>query len=195
MQLTKPIKLSKPSLGSLTSIGSRGRRKATGLAGLNIEAGSIAAAEVSSNGSSHLAGSAIHPLQPGVFREGEVIDPDGLVAALKELHSEHKLSKRVRLGIANQRVVVRTLRLPAIEDPKELDAAVRFQAQEQIPMPLDQAVLDHRVVGGVPAEEGAGPADRRRRRRGPPRHDRLLRSSRCATPASSRSASTSRPSA
>ena len=38
-----------------------------------------------------------------------------------------------------------------------MDAAVRFQAQEQIPMPLDQAVLEHQVVGGVPAEEGAAP--------------------------------------
>ena len=60
----------------------------------------------------------------------------------------------MRLGVGNQRVVVRTLRLPAIEDPKEMEAAVRFQAQEQIPMPLDQAVLEHQVVGGVPAEEG-----------------------------------------
>jgi type IV pilus assembly protein PilM len=63
----------------------------------------------------------------------------------------------VRLGVGNQRIVVRTLRLPAIEDPKQLDAAVRFQAQEQMPMPLDQAVLEHHVVGGVPGEEGAPP--------------------------------------
>jgi type IV pilus assembly protein PilM len=76
---------------------------------------------------------------------------------LKELFSANKLSKRVRLGVGNQRIVVRTLRLPAIEDPKELDAAVRFQAQEQMPMPLDQAVLEHHVVGGVPGEEGAAP--------------------------------------
>jgi type IV pilus assembly protein PilM len=53
--------------------------------------------------------------------------------------------------------VVRTLRLPAIEDHKEMEAAVRFQAQEQIPMPLDQAVLEHQVVGGVAAEEGSSP--------------------------------------
>src|SRR5262249_49481644 len=86
-----------------------------------------------------------------------VLDPDGLVAALKDLYSNNKLPKRVRLGLGNQRVIVRTLRLPAIEDPKEMEAAVRFQAQEQIPMPLDQAVLEHQVVGGVPAEEGAQP--------------------------------------
>jgi type IV pilus assembly protein PilM len=129
-----------------------------GIAGLEIEAGSIAVTEVQgTNGSASVKASAIEPLSPGVFHEGEVIDPDGLAAALKSLFGSHKLSKRVRLGIGNQRVVVRTVRLPAIEDPKQLEAAVRFQAQEQIPMPLDQAVLEHQVVGGVPAEEGSTP--------------------------------------
>ena len=132
--------------------------KQTGnLVGLEIEAGSIAATEVSVNGSAQVAASAIGPLDPGAFHEGEVLDPERLAAALKSLFSKHKLSKRVRLGIGNQRVVVRTVRLPAIEDRKEMEAAVRFQAQEQVPMPLDQAVLEHQVVGGVPAEEGAAP--------------------------------------
>ena len=73
------------------------------------------------------------------------------------MYSAHKLSKQVRLGVGNQRVLVRTFRLPAIEDPKEMDAAVRFQAQEQIPMPIDQAILEHQVVGGAPASEGQPP--------------------------------------
>ena len=134
------------------------KKKTGGIAGLDIEAGSIAATEVEgTNGSTRVTASAIQAIEPGVFHEGEVLDPDGLVAGLKQLFSEHKLSKRVRLGVGNQNVIVRTLRLPAIEDPAELDAAVRFQAQEQIPMPLEQAVLEHQVVGGVPAEEGAAP--------------------------------------
>ncbi|HKT84399.1 MAG TPA: type IV pilus assembly protein PilM [Solirubrobacterales bacterium] len=134
------------------------KKKSGGIAGLDIEAGSIAATEVSgSNGSTHVTASAIQPLDPGTFHEGEVLDPDRLASALKTLFSQHKLSKKVRLGVGNQRVVVRTLRLPAIEDPKEMEAAVRFQAQEQIPMPLDQAVLEHQIVGGVAAEEGASP--------------------------------------
>ena len=127
------------------------------LVGLEIEAGSIGAAEVHSNGATHLSAAATAPLAPGAFHDGEVTDPDSVAEALRELFAEHKLSKRVRLGIANQRVVVRTLRLPAIEDPGELAAAVRFSAQEQIAMPLDQAVIDHRVVGGVGAVDGAPP--------------------------------------
>ncbi len=66
---------------------------------------------------------------------------------LRELFRESRLSKRVRIGVANQRTVLRTLELPPITDRKELDAAVRFQAQEQVPMPLNNAVLDFHALG------------------------------------------------
>lgn len=134
------------------------RKKGVGaITGLDIEAGSIAAAEIRQNGSGAIAAAAVEPLAAGAFHEGEVVDADSIAASLKALFSAHKLSKRIRLGIGNQRVVVRTMRLPAIESPKEMEAAIRFQAQEQIPMPLDQAVLEHQVVGGVAAEEGESP--------------------------------------
>jgi type IV pilus assembly protein PilM len=133
------------------------QKKKGGVVGIDIDAGSVAAAGVEGSGDGERLSAGVSPLPPGAFHEGEVVDADGVASTLKELFAEHKLSKRVRVGIGNQRVVVRTMRLPAIEDPKELDAAVRFQAQEQMPMPLDQAVLEHQVVGGVPAEEGAKP--------------------------------------
>ena len=127
------------------------------LVGLEIEAGSVAAAEIRVNGSSQLTATAIAPMPAGAFDDGEVTDPVALAKVLRSFFSEHNLSRRVRLGIANQRVVVRTLRLPALEDPEKLEAAVRFQAQEQIPMPIDQAILDHRVVGGCPPQKDHRP--------------------------------------
>jgi type IV pilus assembly protein PilM len=127
------------------------------LVGLDIEAGSIAATEVAVNGSARLKAAAVEPLAAEAFNEGEIADSDALCEALKDLFSKNKLSKRVRIGLGNQGVVVRTMRLPAIEDPKELSAAIRFQAQEEMPMPLDQAVLEHQVVGGVAGEDGASP--------------------------------------
>jgi len=117
------------------------------MVGLDIEAGSLAATEVTFNGAVEVTSTAVAPLEPGVFKEGEVVDVEALSSALRSLFAEHKLSKGVRLGIANQRVAVRTLRLPLIEDDDELETAIRFQAQEHLPMPLDQAVLDHQVVG------------------------------------------------
>jgi type IV pilus assembly protein PilM len=146
------LSLKKPAF----SLG-RKRQGDSAMVGLEIEAGSIAAAEVQSNDETRVNAVAVEPLPPDAFNDGEVTDADAVAEALRSLFSAHHLSKRVRLGIANQRVVVRTIRLPAIEDPAELDAAVRFTAQEQIAMPLEQAVIDHRVIGGVAANDGAPP--------------------------------------
>jgi type IV pilus assembly protein PilM len=129
-------------------------KKPTSIVGLDIETGSIAATEVRANGSRAISRTAIAPLEPGVFNEGEVLDSEGLSLALKSLFGQHKLGKDVRLGIANQRVVVRSMQLPLIEDEKEIDTAVRFRAQDQIPMPLDQAVLDHRVISRGTGADG-----------------------------------------
>ena len=123
---------------------STGKNKS--IVGLDVEAGSIAATEVRINGSVEVSKTGVVALEPGVFREGEVSDLDALTDALKRLFSQHKLGKSVRLGIASQRIAVRTLQLPLIEDEDELETAVRFQAQDHIPMPLEQAVLDYEVV-------------------------------------------------
>src|SRR3954452_2434138 len=48
----------------------------------------------------------------GAVRDGEVTDPEALGAALKRLFTEHKLPKRVRVGVANQRTIMRTIDLP-----------------------------------------------------------------------------------
>jgi type IV pilus assembly protein PilM len=124
------------------------------IVGLDVEAGSLAAAEVGANGSREVSQVAVAPLEGGLIKEGEVVDPEALSKALSSMFAEHKLSKSVRLGVANQRVAVRTLRLPLIEDPQELDTAIRFQAQEHLPMPLDQAILDHEVVSRGVGDEG-----------------------------------------
>ncbi len=129
--------------------------KPKSIVGLDVEAGSIAATEVRSNGHTEVVGHGIAPLAAGIFREGEVVDPQALGAAIKDLFAEHKLGRNaVRIGVANQRVAVRTIRLPAIEDKAELETAIRFQAQDHIPMPLDQAVLDWQVIGHVQTETG-----------------------------------------
>jgi type IV pilus assembly protein PilM len=130
---------------------SRSKGPQGSVVGLEIEAGSVAAAEAVVDGAPRIVAAGVEPLSPDAFRDGEVAEPAAVTAALKALFDAHDLGRRVRLGIANQRLVVRTLRLPAIENPAELDAAVRFSAQEQIAMPLEEAMIEHRVVGGVPA--------------------------------------------
>jgi type IV pilus assembly protein PilM len=118
-----------------------------GLVGLDIQPGYIAAVQAHVNGAiavQHAAGAA---LAPDALREGEVLDERTLSEALRELFADGRLGKRVRIGLANQRTVLRTLELPPVTDRKELAAAVRFQAEDQVPMPLAGAVLDFHSLG------------------------------------------------
>jgi len=134
-------------------------RNTAAVVGLDIEAGSVAAAQVVSNGSSRLQSSAIAALEPGIAREGEVIDPTTLGATLKQLFAQHKLSRNVRVGVANQRVIVRTMQLPKLKNDEEIDAAVRFAAPDKIPMPLDEALMDWQVVDPSPETAELGQMD------------------------------------
>lgn len=133
--------------------------KNKGIVGLDIEAGSVAATEVHENGALRVSKAGVLELPSGIVREGEVTDADALADALKTLFGENKLSKSVRLGVANQRVVVRTLRFPEIEKSDELESAIRFQAQDHIPMPLEQAVLEYQVVGRSTGDSGEASID------------------------------------
>jgi type IV pilus assembly protein PilM len=98
---------------------------------------------------------ALAPLEQGVVRDGEVQDPDALAGVLRRLFEEHRnLDKRVRIGIANQKIVVRLIEVPPIEDPKELASAVLFQAQDELPMAVEAAVIDHQVLDIVETPQG-----------------------------------------
>jgi type IV pilus assembly protein PilM len=129
-----------------------------GITGLDLDPGHIAAAEVTVNGSLSLKRGAVTALRPGVLRDGEVADVPALAEALKAFFAENGFSNRVRLGIANQRIVVRTLDLPLLEDEKALAAAVKIQAPDHIPMPMDEAVIDWQSLGTV--QTPAGPRTR-----------------------------------
>ena len=120
--------------------------------GLDIDGRYLAAAQVDGG---RVVRAASRELPDGLFRDGEVVNADQLADALKDFASEADLPKNVRLGVANQQIVVRHIELPRIEDATQRDAAVRFQAAEAIAMPLDEAVLDHQVVGYTTAPDGS----------------------------------------
>jgi type IV pilus assembly protein PilM len=123
-----------------------------GTVGLDIDGRYLAAAQVESG---RVVRGASLELPEGLVRDGEVVDRDGLAEALKTFVAEAGLPKSVRLGVANQQIVVRVVELPRIEDEKQRDAAVRFQAAEAIAMPLDEAVLDHQIAAYTEAPDGS----------------------------------------
>jgi type IV pilus assembly protein PilM len=144
-----PSRLPSPHL----KIGIGGRRGAD-VVGLDIQPGFAAAVRVHVNGSIVAEKAAVTPLPADVVRDGEVLDEAILADQLKEMFAGSGLGKRVRVGVANQRTVLRTLELPPLTDRKELAAAVTFQAQDQVPMPLGNAVMDFHPLGIVDTPAG-----------------------------------------
>ena len=131
-----------------------GRRGGADVVGLDIQPGHVAAVQAHVNGAIVVKHAAEAALPADIVREGEVLDEGVLAETLRELFKDGGLSRRVRLGVANQRTVLRTLDLPPVDDRKEIEAAVRFQAQDQVPMPLSNAVLDFHALGIVETPEG-----------------------------------------
>lgn len=123
-----------------------------GTVGLDIDGRYLAAAQVESG---RVVRGVSLELPAGLVADGEVVNRDGLAEALRNFVVEAGLPKSVRLGVTNQQIVVRVVELPRIEDEKQRDAAVRFQAAEAIAMPLDEAVLDHQVAGYIEAPDGS----------------------------------------
>jgi type IV pilus assembly protein PilM len=129
-------------------------KHAAPVCGLHLEQSEAIAAVGRSDGGLSVQRAAAVDLPLGAVRDGEVGDPELLGSALKRLFTEHKLPKRVRVGIANQRTIMRTIDLPPLEREAEIAAAVRMHAPEHIAMPFDQAVTDHHVLGLVDTPEG-----------------------------------------
>lgn len=127
--------------------------KSNNVVGLDIEPGYVAAVQATP-GAVTIERAAMAPLAAGIVRDGEVVDVETLADVLRQLFTAHKLPKRVRLGVANQRIVMRMIDLPPLSDEKQIASAVRFQAQDHIPMPLDQAVLEHQTLGPVETVDG-----------------------------------------
>jgi len=111
--------------------------------GLDIGTSSVRAAEVQfGKGAPVLARIGQVALPDGAVRDGEVVDTAAVSRAIKQLWSTTGFSsKKVVLGVANQKVIVRQVDLPWMEKD-ELHKALPFQAQDFIPMPVEQALLD-----------------------------------------------------
>src|SRR3954452_21061091 len=127
-------------------------KNSRGFVGLDLDGGYLAAAQVGPTG---IIQAASGDLAPQLIQDGEVTDVQGLSAALKSFFAANGLPRNVHLGVAHQQILVRHLDLPRIEDEREREAAIRFQASEAIAMPLDEAVLDHQIIGESETPDGS----------------------------------------
>jgi type IV pilus assembly protein PilM len=125
------------------------------LVGLKIGSSQLAAAHVLNNGAPEVVQAVREPLEPGIVVAGEIRDGEALGVALREFFDKHKLPKKgVRLGVANNRIGVRVFEIEGVAEQQQLENAIRFRAEEVLPIPLDQAVLDYAVLEASERPDG-----------------------------------------
>ncbi len=121
--------------------------------GLEISNSAVRVAELTvSGGRPKLVNLGQVRLPPRAVVDGAIVDLPAVVNAIQRCLSEGNFSaKEVHLGIAGLRAITRELDMPHVPD-SELDAAVRLQALDVIPFPVDKTVMSAR-----PLEELTGP--------------------------------------
>ncbi|MGH9076912.1 MAG: type IV pilus assembly protein PilM [Acidimicrobiales bacterium] len=137
------------------SVGRRGKKSHIGL---DIGSTAVRAAEVTVDGRHRtMERFAQVALPPGAVVDGEVVDPPVVAASLRQLWEEGGFSSRnVVVGVSSQRVIVRPADVAAMP-ADEFRLALQFEAQELIPIPVEEAVLDFTIVDpGLESDSASG---------------------------------------
>lgn len=123
--------------------------------GVDIGANQIRAIQLKKTGdklSLHSFGSV--PISHVANKEGEIVDVGIVAEGLKKLFKTSSFTgKVVATGIANQQTIYRLIDFP-YTDPKDLARVLKVQAQDYIPIPVEEAMLDFTVLGERINEDG-----------------------------------------
>ncbi len=129
--------------------------KAKSIIGIEVDLREIRAVEITrSSGTYSVLSCGKAPLPEGTVEEGFIREPDRFNVALTELlQSGGFKSTDIIVGINNENVIMRYATFPKVADDK-LRNMVLLQAQEFIPIPIQEMEIDYVVAGeGVNDEE------------------------------------------
>lgn len=130
--------------------------------GLDIGSSAVRAAEISfDRHQRRLRRLAQVGLPSGVVVDGEVVNPIAVGEALRRLWAEAGFSStKVVLGVSGHRLIVRQADVPALND-EDLRSALRFDSQELIPIPMEDASFDFQVLARGDGTDDSGRATTR----------------------------------
>ena len=86
------------------------------------------------------------PTPIGSMRDGLVVEPQAVATELKNLLAEHRITNRFAVtSVPNQVAVTRNIMVPKM-DRKDLQEAIKWEAERYIPYPIDDVSLDFDVL-------------------------------------------------
>lgn len=121
------------------------------LFGLDIGHSSLKVMQIDSSGKSPvISGYGVIRFNPNSLKNGVVINHEALASAALDLFKNGLVGKittqRVAIGIPAARTFNRVIKLPPKLSHKELLDAVKLEAEQYIPLPVDQLYLDHTII-------------------------------------------------
>jgi type IV pilus assembly protein PilM len=119
------------------------------LFGLDIGTSSVKVMQIENHGKSQvIVGYGVTNYDQGALKDGLVADPEILAKATKELFDKQLIgeisTRRVALSVPVARTYNRVMNLPAM-NKKDLDEAVRLEAEQYIPVPIDDLYIDYNI--------------------------------------------------
>jgi type IV pilus assembly protein PilM len=115
--------------------------------GLDIGASSVKVVEVEMHGDeARIVHVGEAPLEPDVIVDGEIMDRQMLVAAIRDLFETHRIeARRVILGLHGRGVIVKKILVDRV-DPAQADEAVFGEAEQHVAYDVDDLSLDYQIL-------------------------------------------------
>jgi len=115
--------------------------------GLNLSSSKISVIELAGSRKDIIIKNMVKAeLPPNSIIKGEIQNPIILANGLKEIWKKYKISdKKVFIGIANQKVIVKEVKIPVVDDI-EIANSVKYQISDFIPIPKNNIIYDYFVI-------------------------------------------------
>ncbi len=119
--------------------------------GFDIGFNTIKVMQLSRNGNrSEVTCFGLMNFKPEAIENGVIVDPEEVARATGELFHKYLIgditTRRVAFSVPAARTFSRVLTLPKLAQ-KDLDEAVKLEAEQYIPVPIGELYLDHTVIG------------------------------------------------
>lgn len=120
------------------------------LFGLDIGYSSVKVMQVANNNRRGVTGYGVVNFDPAAIKDGVIINPEELARAIYNLFDKNVVgeitTRRAAFAVPAARTFNRNMTLPKLET-KDLNEAVRLEAEQYIPVPIDGLYIDYQITG------------------------------------------------
>ena len=126
------------------------------LFGLDIGFSSMKVMQTKPEGKNAIvAGYGVNRFDPKIIKDGVIIDIPEMAKSAHELFDKFVVgeitTRRVAMSIPAMRTFTRTIKLPKLTN-KELEDAIRMEAEQYIPVPVDDLYMDYSITSTTETE-------------------------------------------